>query len=98
MWVLVPLLSLITAPVSAAHAQFAPAVHYPAGSWPASVAIGDLDSDQVRDLAVANYYSQNVSVLPNQSPWPCYADCNEDGSVDTLDFLAFLNEFVAGCP
>ena len=42
---------------------FAPAVHYYAGNGPTSVAIGDLDGDQVPDLAVANIYTSGVSVL-----------------------------------
>ncbi|MCH7792817.1 MAG: VCBS repeat-containing protein [Planctomycetes bacterium] len=54
-WVLVPLLSVIAAPVPAARAQFAPAVHYAAGDGPNSVAIGDLDGDQVPDLAMTTY-------------------------------------------
>jgi hypothetical protein len=33
------------------------------GSAPISVAVGDFDGDGVEDLAVANYYSNNVSVL-----------------------------------
>ncbi|MCH8148895.1 MAG: VCBS repeat-containing protein [Planctomycetes bacterium] len=66
-WVLVPLLSVIAASVPAARAQFAPAVHYAAGDGPNSVAIGDLDGDQVPDLAVVNQYNHpgtnDVSVL-----------------------------------
>ena len=67
-WALVPLLSVIAAPVPAARAQFAPAVHYAAADGPASVAIADLDGDQVPDLAVANYgsfqpHDGTVSVL-----------------------------------
>jgi len=31
-------------------------------------------------------------------PNPCPPDFNGDGSVDTLDFLAFLNAWSAGCP
>ncbi|MCW5777548.1 MAG: PD40 domain-containing protein [Phycisphaeraceae bacterium] len=29
---------------------------------------------------------------------PCYADCNGDGNVNTLDFLCYLNRYVAGDP
>ena len=43
--------------------MFAAPVHYPAGDYPIFVAIGDLDGDQVPDLAVANFNSDNVSVL-----------------------------------
>jgi hypothetical protein len=42
---------------------FNPAVNYGAGDWPYSVAIGDLNLDEKPDLAVANNYSDNVSVL-----------------------------------
>jgi hypothetical protein len=42
---------------------FAAAVHYPAGGWSSSGAIGDLDGDQIPDLAVANSHSDDVSVL-----------------------------------
>ncbi len=40
-----------------------PGAEYAAGSYPTSVAIGDLDGDQVADLAVANLNSDDVSVL-----------------------------------
>ncbi|MCW5775067.1 MAG: hypothetical protein KIS87_01300 [Phycisphaeraceae bacterium] len=33
-----------------------------------------------------------------ECPADCYADCNGDGEVNTLDFLCFLNRFVAGDP
>ncbi len=42
---------------------FFPPVQYPTGDGPTSVAIGDLDRDEVPDLAVANQNSNNVSVL-----------------------------------
>ena len=42
---------------------FNPAVNYGAGDWPYSVAIGDLNGDKKPDLAVANFRSDNVSVL-----------------------------------
>jgi hypothetical protein len=42
---------------------FAAAVHYAVGDYPESVAIGDLDGDQVPDLAVSNMVSWNISVL-----------------------------------
>jgi len=80
---------------------FGPAVHYAAGDEPLSVAIGDLNGDQAPDLAVANYNSNNVSVLLNESPWPCYADCDQStgvGVLDLFDFLCFQNSFVNSEP
>ena len=43
--------------------SFEPAVNYPVGSFPNSVAVGDFDGDCISDLAVANGFSDNVSVL-----------------------------------
>ena len=42
---------------------FATPVNYAADDAPSSVAIGDLDGDEVPDLAVANLNTDNVSVL-----------------------------------
>jgi hypothetical protein len=67
-----------------------PGAQYAAGTGPWSVGIGDLNGDQVPDLAVANYYTENVSVLLNQSPTP--GDLDGDDDVDLLDFALF-----AGC-
>ncbi|MBM4169755.1 MAG: T9SS type A sorting domain-containing protein, partial [Ignavibacteria bacterium] len=47
--------------------SFAPKVDYATGSWPASVAIGDVDGDGKPDLAVANWGSSTVSVFRNTS-------------------------------
>ena len=52
-------------------------------------AIGDLDGDRVLDLAVANYDSDNVTVLLNQSPTP--GDIDDDGDADLLDFALFAD-------
>ncbi len=40
------------------------------GNRPFSVAVGDFNGDGVQDLAVANYDSNNVSVLINNTPQP----------------------------
>src|SRR5216683_4360249 len=42
---------------------FAPAVNYPVGNNPLSVAVGDFDRDGTLDLAVADHNDQNVSIL-----------------------------------
>jgi 6-phosphogluconolactonase (cycloisomerase 2 family) len=47
--------------------SFAAKVDFTTGSFPRSVAIGDLDGDGKPDLAVANYGSNTVSVLRNTS-------------------------------
>jgi len=47
--------------------SFAPAANYPAGSAPASVAVGDFNRDGAADLAVANGVTGTVSVLLNNS-------------------------------
>jgi hypothetical protein len=44
---------------------FAPAVNYDAGDEPFSVFCADLDGDSDLDLAVANFWSNNVSILKN---------------------------------
>ena len=48
---------------TAAGAGFAPLVNYSAGINPYSVAVGDFNGDGKADLALANYASNNVSVL-----------------------------------
>ena len=49
--------------LGAGDGTFAAAVSYPSGADSFSVALGDLDGDQVPDLAVANSGSGNISVL-----------------------------------
>ena len=57
------LLVAIGAVRSAANPLFAPPVSYVTGFYPYSVAIGDLNGDGKRDVAVANYDANTVSVL-----------------------------------
>ncbi|TMH06184.1 MAG: hypothetical protein E6H67_06865 [Betaproteobacteria bacterium] len=43
--------------------SFAPAVNYATGTFPESLALGDFNGDGTPDLAVANAFSANVSIL-----------------------------------
>lgn len=45
--------------------SFEPKVDYATGNWSWGVAIGDLNGDDSRDIAIANHNSSNVSVLLN---------------------------------
>jgi hypothetical protein len=47
---------------------FAASVSYRVGAGPASVAIADLDGDGDLDLAVANRFTNNVSIVLNLCP------------------------------
>jgi hypothetical protein len=89
---------------------FQVAVNYPAGTAPRSVAVGDFNGDGRPDLAVANYDSNNVSILlayPNGTFRPAVnyttgvhpdgvavGDFNGDGNLD----LAVANFASAGGP
>src|SRR5258708_6218366 len=53
-------------PAHAAGVAFASAVKYGVGSSPFRVALGDLNGDGKPDIAVANIFSDTVSVLLNQ--------------------------------
>jgi len=66
-----------------------PGVQYAAGYAPASVAIHDLNGDQMPDLAVANWWSDDVTVLLNQRPTP--GDFDGDGDVDLDDFSEWFH-------
>ncbi len=64
---------------------------YGVGDTPLSVAVGDLDGDGDLDLAVANYISDDVSILLNDCSSPCLADLDDSGAVDFGDILAILS-------
>jgi len=72
---------------------FAADVTYGAGTQPFSIAVGDLDADGDLDLAVANFYSENVSILLNECPPACPADLDGDGSVGIVDLLLVLSNW-----
>jgi hypothetical protein len=44
--------------------------HFDGGSGPIAVAVGRLNADTATDLAVANFYSSDVSVFLNDANWP----------------------------
>ncbi len=50
--------------------SFATKVDFTTGSSPYGVAIGDLDGDGKPDIAVANYLSNNASILRNTPQYP----------------------------
>jgi hypothetical protein len=66
--------------------SFAAKVDFATGSFPYSVAIGDLDGDGKSDLAVTNINSNTVSILQNTSG---------SGSITTGSFAAKV-DFVTG--
>ncbi len=55
-------LGLTTCAAFAAGGPLFPGAQYPAGNGALSVAIGDLDGDQVPDLAVGNAYSNKREI------------------------------------
>jgi len=59
------------------------------GDNPRSVLSADLDGDGDLDLAAANYYSGNVSVLLNEPGFIC-GDANGDRVIDLGDVLHLI--------
>jgi Domain of unknown function (DUF4347)/Bacterial Ig-like domain/FG-GAP-like repeat/RTX calcium-binding nonapeptide repeat (4 copies) len=56
---------LNTTPTGATTPTFAPPVTFPTGNRPRGISIGDFNSDGKPDLAVANLFGSNVSILVN---------------------------------
>jgi len=78
-------------PVTVSFAQtvsFGAATSFAAGSFPFSVAIGDLNGDGKPDLAVANQLSNNVSILLNTTETPAQATQNLIATINTLGLPA----------
>ncbi len=104
-----PALPLLCSPVAEASTQplFAPAVSFPTGARPTSVAAGDFNADGRLDVAVTNANSNTVSVFlgngdgtfgpttdfaTGTGPWSvATGDMNADGRVD----LVVANNFAA---
>jgi hypothetical protein len=53
----------VTTPVICNRVSFAAATNYSVGDNPFAVAVGDFNGDGKQDLATANYFSDNVSIL-----------------------------------
>ncbi len=53
----------VATPVTCNPVRFAAAANFGAGDFPISVAVGDFNGDGKQDLAVANEFSDNVSIL-----------------------------------
>ena len=53
----------VTTPVTCNPVYFPTATNFTVGEYPRSVAVGDFNGDGQQDLAVANYNSDNVSIL-----------------------------------
>ena len=75
---------------------------YGAELTPLETAVGDFDGDGLEDLCslvgVGNFGNAVLPLLATTGTAPCDADFNSDGSVNTLDVLAFLNAWSAGDP
>ena len=79
------------------HPLFADLVNYAVGDQPTSMALADLDGDDWIDMAVADYASEDVSVLLNICG-ACPADVNGDGAVNALDLTLILATWGTTCP
>jgi hypothetical protein len=57
-----------TTPTGATTPTFAPKVDFTTGFWSISVSIGDINGDGKPDVAVANFFSDTISILINTTP------------------------------
>ncbi|OCR02496.1 hypothetical protein BCD67_01010 [Oscillatoriales cyanobacterium USR001] len=57
-----------TTPTGATTPTFTPQALFPTGDGSASIRIGDLNSDGKPDLVTANFFSDNISILLNNTP------------------------------
>jgi hypothetical protein len=62
---------------------FQATVNYAAGTRPSSVAVGDFNGDGFPDLAVANFGSNDVSILLNDATWSMSPTGAADRRVDS---------------
>ncbi len=88
--------STVSVLLNNADGTFASKVDYAAGEFPESVFSADLDGDN--DLVVANFDSDDVSVLMNRSDIPVVVpslvgDFDGDNEVGLSDFVLFLDAF-----
>lgn len=78
---------------------FCTRIDYPAGTGPYSFFNSDPDGDGDIDLAVANCYSDNVSILLNLFiPNYVCAGANSDGSINVADAVYVVNYVFNGRP
>ena len=75
-------------------------IDYGVGEGPYSVCAADLDGDGDSDLAVANYCSDNVSILLNTTTIIVYTcgDANADEAVNVGDAVFLINYAFKGGP
>src|SRR5579863_2640304 len=104
-----PLLAALAC-ISVAAAEFGTPIPYPAGGQPHDVAAGDFNGDGIPDLAVANYSTNNISILIGKGDgtfktavnYPAgsfpssvaVGDFNQDGHLDLV--VTDSNNFMSG--
>jgi hypothetical protein len=84
-------------PVYAFESLFDVRKNYEVGTGPFSVFCAGLDQDTDLDLAVANYFSDNISILKNLSgSYFVRGDANKDGNIDIGDVIYLINYLFKG--